>query len=321
VRNERSPSTTLTLVDVAGGVVEDLEHGHDAVAGAVGAADVGVGGADVVDGEADASGELGDARARLERLVDPVDGVVLHGQEEARGELGARGAGVEEGGRGVREEALGHEVVGLDGRVDVLLVDAHRHAHEHLLGPLADLAVHAEQVGALEGLEAEVVEAARGRRRRRSEGGERGVTGRGADARPPHPAPCVDALEVALVVHGGVELVGVLLDDLVDVVGDERRGEAGLGVEVLVELGGVAREALLGLLVQVRHDDARGQDGPVGVVGGGEGGCERRGGERGGGGERERGEGGRESAPPPLRAFDAPVSAASWSSSRVVTPA
>jgi hypothetical protein len=31
--------------------------------------------------------------------------------------------------------------------------------------------------------------------------------------------------------------------------------------------------------------------------------------------------GGRESAPHPLRAFDAPVSAASWSSSRVVTPA
>ena len=53
---------------------------------------------------------------------------------------------------------LAHEVVRLDGGVDVLAVDAHGDAHDHVLGALGDLAVDLEKVRLLEGLEAEVVE-------------------------------------------------------------------------------------------------------------------------------------------------------------------
>ena len=52
---------------------------------------------------------------------------------------------------------LAHQLVGLDGRVDVLAVDADRDPHNHVLRPLGDLAVAAHQIATLEGLEAEVV--------------------------------------------------------------------------------------------------------------------------------------------------------------------
>ena len=45
------------------------------------------------------------------------------------------------------EEPLGHEVVRLDHLVDVFLVDAHRHPHDHVLRPLHHLAVRLQQVG------------------------------------------------------------------------------------------------------------------------------------------------------------------------------
>ena len=55
----------------------------------------------------------------------------------------------------MREHALRHQVVSLDGRCQVGLVDADRDAHQHVLRPLDDLAVDAEQVGALKGLSRE----------------------------------------------------------------------------------------------------------------------------------------------------------------------
>ena len=66
-----------------------------------------------MDGEADTSGVLGDDGAVLEGVVDTGDGILLHSEEEARGHLGVRGTGVEEGGGGVGEVAAGHEVVRL----------------------------------------------------------------------------------------------------------------------------------------------------------------------------------------------------------------
>eukprot|EP00983_Pelagomonas_calceolata_P106988 1159294-Pelagomonas_calceolata.AAC.5 len=56
---------------------------------------------------------------------------------------------VEEGGRGMGEPALAHHVVGLDGSLDVVLVNAHRHAHEHMLWALNDLVVQTQQDASL----------------------------------------------------------------------------------------------------------------------------------------------------------------------------
>ena len=57
----------------------------------------------------------------------------------------------------MREPLLRHQVVRLHHRVDVRQVDAERDAHEHVLRPLDDRAVHLEEVRALERLEAEEV--------------------------------------------------------------------------------------------------------------------------------------------------------------------
>ena len=53
-----------------GGIIEDTEHGHNAIAGAVGAPDVAACGPDVVDGQANAARTLGDGSALLQRVVD-----------------------------------------------------------------------------------------------------------------------------------------------------------------------------------------------------------------------------------------------------------
>ena len=57
----------------------------------------------------------------------------------------------------MREEALGHEIVRLDGPVDVATVNTDSDTHEHELWSLCDLAIDLEKVRALEGLESEVL--------------------------------------------------------------------------------------------------------------------------------------------------------------------
>ena len=55
------------------------------------------------------------------------------------------------------EPLLTHEVVGLEGCVQVVQVDANRAAHEHVLGTLGDLAMNTEQVGSFKSLKTEEI--------------------------------------------------------------------------------------------------------------------------------------------------------------------
>ena len=57
----------------------------------------------------------------------------------------------------MREVFLRHELVGLDRGIYITPVNADRDAHDHVLGPLRDLAVAAHQVASLEGLEPEII--------------------------------------------------------------------------------------------------------------------------------------------------------------------
>lgn len=59
VNSEGSLSLTTALVNEAGSVIEDLEHGHEAVGISVGPADVTVDATDVGNCEAHAAGSLG----------------------------------------------------------------------------------------------------------------------------------------------------------------------------------------------------------------------------------------------------------------------
>ena len=81
-----------------------------------------------------------------------LNAVVLHADKEAGGQLRAGRPRIEQRGGRVREPALAEQVVRLHGQVDVRPVDAHGDAHEHVLRPLRHTPIHAQQVGALQGL-------------------------------------------------------------------------------------------------------------------------------------------------------------------------
>jgi hypothetical protein len=53
--------------------------------------------------------------------------------------------------RGLREITLAHEMVRLDGALDVRAADANRDAHEHVLKAFCDAPVEAEEVGSFKG--------------------------------------------------------------------------------------------------------------------------------------------------------------------------
>ena len=131
------------------------------------------------------------------------------------------------------EPALRHQIIGLDGRVDVLLVDAHRHAHQHVLGPLHHLAFEAQQVAPLQGFEAEEV-----------------------------------VVVVPVVDDGRIQGSRVLVDDFPHVLGQQRGVLAVLGVFVGVQPLHGAAERLGCHLVQVAHRDTGRQNGVVRVLGG-----------------------------------------------------
>jgi hypothetical protein len=71
--------------------------------------------------------------------------------------LRTRGTGVEESGGSVSEPTLRKEVVGFNGRFDIVFVDTDRDTHEHVLRAFYYTAVDAEEVGTLEGLETKVI--------------------------------------------------------------------------------------------------------------------------------------------------------------------
>mmetsp|Transcript_15039 Transcript_15039/g.28221 ORF Transcript_15039/g.28221 Transcript_15039/m.28221 type:complete len:332 (+) Transcript_15039:1279-2274(+) len=203
------------LVHIARSLVEVPQHGHEAVGVAVGAADVGPPGPDVGDRHADAACGLGDQRALLQGVVDALDAVVLHLQQKARGHLGGRRPGVEERGRGVREELPGHQVIGLQRCRKVPSMNAAGSPHDQVLRTLNDLPMHPQQVGLLQGLEAEIVVA-----------------------------------QIPLVVHSRIQLLCIRLHELPNVLGQQGSGAA-LLVRVLVQHLARLIEGVRGVLVKV----------------------------------------------------------------------
>mmetsp|Transcript_32807 Transcript_32807/g.64103 ORF Transcript_32807/g.64103 Transcript_32807/m.64103 type:complete len:294 (-) Transcript_32807:30-911(-) len=131
----------------------------------------------------------------------------------------------------MREELVGHVVVRVLDALDVVLVDPDRHPQEQALRALDHLAVEAQQVGLLEGLEGKVVE---------------GVVTAEVDAR--------------------VQLLGVRRHDGRHVVSD--LGALDARVLVLVPVQGLDDLGELAgrVLVQCRHGDPARQQRVVGVL-------------------------------------------------------
>ena len=63
-------------------------------------------GSDVVYSQPNPPGRLGDAGTCLEGVVDAINAVFLHADEETRGELGATCSSIKESGRGMCEPSL-----------------------------------------------------------------------------------------------------------------------------------------------------------------------------------------------------------------------
>jgi hypothetical protein len=165
----------------------------------------------------------------MKSFVDSVDRVILHRQQEARAHLRITRSRIEEGRRRVSEPFLADQVVGLDHGVDVVQVYSERDSHDHLLRPFDRGSMDLEQVGFLEGFEAKVI-----------------------------------VVQVPRVVNGSVKALLVLLDNFVNIVGDEAgilSVVADISVKQLDRIG----EVLLGSLVEAGHDDARSELAAVGM--------------------------------------------------------
>ena len=146
INGDTSLALAATLVDVTSRVVKDTQHGNNAVGSSVGAGNVGLTGTNVVCGKTNATGVLGNDGTVLECIINSVNGVFLHGQEEARGHLRLGGSGVEEGRSGMSKIAFGQEIVGLNGAVNIVSVDSDRHTHQHALRSFRNVAIHFQQV-------------------------------------------------------------------------------------------------------------------------------------------------------------------------------
>ena len=185
----------------------------------------------MVNGETDATSGFGDESALFQRVVNPVQGIVLHGQQETRRHLRHGCARVEQRRCGVGEITLAHQIVGLERLLDVGVVDSNGHAHQHVLRALCDFSVEFQEVRALEGLEPKVI-----------------------------------VVVISLVVDVVVQNIGVGHDDFVDLCRDEGGVLVGFRVDVLAEIGDNVRETVLGGPVKVVDANAGGQSTVVGVM-------------------------------------------------------
>ena len=91
--------------------------------------------------KANAAYRLADHRALLESIIDTLNAVVLHADQEATAELRMRCSCIEESWGGVNEVSLRHVLVRLNRALDVVTVNANGNAHERVLGPFSGLPI------------------------------------------------------------------------------------------------------------------------------------------------------------------------------------
>jgi hypothetical protein len=86
-----------------------------------------------MDVQPDTSSGLADHGTVLEGIIDTLDGIVLHADQEAGAQLRVRSASIEEGGRCMCKIALGHEIVSVENAFNIRSVYADSNTHEHVL--------------------------------------------------------------------------------------------------------------------------------------------------------------------------------------------
>ena len=151
-----------TLIDRNGGVVGDLEEGHHALAGTVGAFDVSTGGAHARPVVAQTPRPFAEHGVVLHTFEDVVQ-VVIHGGQVAAGKLRVGGAAVEQRRGGADKAEAAEQVVELDGACFAVVFaqgQSHRHAHEEGLRGFDAAPFDVDQIAVIDGLCAQVLEVA-----------------------------------------------------------------------------------------------------------------------------------------------------------------
>jgi hypothetical protein len=125
-----------------------------------------------MDVQTDTASRLRDHGTRLESIVNAFDGVLLHGDKEARRQLWVWSSCVEKGGGGMGEIAFRHQIIAggevrpglqssfrkyirFNDAVEIATMNADGDAHEHLLRTLCNTTVDPQKIGSFQGLEAE----------------------------------------------------------------------------------------------------------------------------------------------------------------------
>lgn len=99
-----------------------------------------------MDVQADTASRLTDHCAVLQRIINALDRIVLHANQEARTELRVGCTGIEKRRRGMSKVSFGHEIVGLDDAVNIGPVNADRNTHKHVLWAFSDATINSEEV-------------------------------------------------------------------------------------------------------------------------------------------------------------------------------
>ena len=73
-----------TLIYITRSVVKNFQHRHNTVGGSVCSADIGSGRTNIMDRQPNSTGRLRYFRSLLQRIINPIDTVVLHRQKETR---------------------------------------------------------------------------------------------------------------------------------------------------------------------------------------------------------------------------------------------
>src|SRR5690606_651837 len=83
VNGESTFTLATTLIYIPCGIVKHLQHGYNTVAGSIRTTDVSSGCTDVVYAQSNTTGTLRNLSRLFQRIVDPFNAVILHGQQEA----------------------------------------------------------------------------------------------------------------------------------------------------------------------------------------------------------------------------------------------
>merc|ERR1719370_1713764 len=106
VNSKSSWPLVASLIHIPSGVVEHPEHWHQAIAVPIGTSNICSSSSDTVNVETDTTSRLGDQGTLLQGVVDTLNAVTVHSEEEAAAQLWPRGSRVEQSGGGVGEQFL-----------------------------------------------------------------------------------------------------------------------------------------------------------------------------------------------------------------------